>query len=144
MWFQKKHKCSKLYSFMMEKLKQCLDNKGSTGILLTDLSKAFDCLIHDLLIAKLHAYGFGFNSIKLIYNYLNGRFQRVCINSSYSSLAEILFGVAQGSILGPTLFNIYLIDLFIYCADSDIASYADDNSPFSCDIDIDCNFETGK
>ena len=49
---------------MVEKLRQYLDNKGYTGILLTDLSKAFDCLIHDLLIVKLHAYGFDYNAIK--------------------------------------------------------------------------------
>ena len=55
---------------MIEKLKKCLDNQGSTGILLTDLSKAFDCLDHDLLIAKLHAYGFDIKVVKLIQSYL--------------------------------------------------------------------------
>ena len=65
--------------FMVEKWKKCLDNKGSTGILLTDLSKAFDCLIHDLLLAKLHAYGFHQNAIKLIHSYLDGRSERVRI-----------------------------------------------------------------
>ena len=118
--------------FMVEKLRQCLDNKGFTGILLTDLSKAFDCLVHDLLIAKLHAYGFEYNAIKLIYSYFNGRYQRVRINSTYSSWSEIIFGVPQGSILGPLFFNIYLMDLFIFCENSDISNYADDNSPFSC------------
>ena len=84
--------------FMVEKLRQCLDNKGSTGILLTDLSKAFDCLVHDLLIAKLHAYGFEYNAIKLIYSYFNRRYQRVRINSTYSSWSEIVFDVPQASI----------------------------------------------
>ena len=83
---------------MVEKLKKCLANKGYTGILLTDLSNAFDCLIHDLLLAKLHAYGFHHNAIKLIHSYLDDRSQRVRINSTYSSWSEILFGVPQGSI----------------------------------------------
>ena len=56
--------------FMIEKIKKCLDNRGCTGILLTDLSKAFDCLDHDLLIAKLYAYGFDLKAVRLIKNYL--------------------------------------------------------------------------
>ena len=73
-----------------------------------------------------------YNAIKLIYSYFNGRYQRVRINSTYSSWSEIIFGVPQGSILGPLFFNIYLLDLFMFCDDSDISNYADGNSPFSC------------
>ena len=57
--------------FMIERLKKCLDNNGKTGILLTDLSKAFDSLVHDLFIAKLHAYGFDYMALKLINSYLS-------------------------------------------------------------------------
>ena len=121
---------------MLEKWRACLDNKGSCGVLLTDLRKAFDCLIHDLLIAKLSAYGFDYNSLKLIYCYLTNRLQRIRINSKYSSWNDIIYGVPQGSILGPLLFNIYLSDLFIFCKNSNIANYADDNSPYSCSVDI--------
>ena len=59
--------------FMLEKWKKCLDEKRSAGILLTDLSKAFDCLVHDLLLAKLNAYGFDYKSIKLLHSYLTER-----------------------------------------------------------------------
>ena len=91
--------------FMIEKWRKCLDNKGKAGVLLTDLSKAFDCLAHELLVAKLNVYGFDYLSLKLIYNYLFDRFERVRINSQYSSWSNITFSVPQGSILGPLLFN---------------------------------------
>ena len=67
---------------MIEKWKKALDQGGSCGALLTDLSKAFDCLLHDLLIAKLHAYGFSRKSLKLIYDYLSERLQRTKINDT--------------------------------------------------------------
>ena len=72
-----------------------------------DLSKAFGCIPQDLLIAKLSAYGFGNKSLKLIFSYLKGR-QRVKINSEFSSCIEILDGVPKGSVLGPSLFNIFI------------------------------------
>ena len=122
---------------MLENWKKCVDKKGSSGILLTDLSKAFDCLYHDLMIAKLHAYGFNHQSLLLLYDYLTHRFQRVKVNSNYSSWKEIFNGVPQGSILGPMLFNIYLSDLFLFAPKSTIANYADDNSPYACKNNID-------
>ena len=115
---------------MLEKFRKYLDDRGEYAALLTDLSKAFDCLPHDLLIAKLHAYGFDTPSLKLIHSYLTERYQRVKINNSFSEYHLIKYGVPQGSFLGPILFNIFLCDLFLIVDDIDIVSYADGNTRY--------------
>ena len=89
---------------------------------------------HDFIIAKLNTYGFILPALNWIQNYLANRKQRTKINDSYSPWSDILFGVPQGSILGPLLFNIFLSDLFLIVKDVNIASYADDNTLYdSCD-----------
>ena len=99
-----------------------------TGAVLMDLSKAFDCVPHDLLIAKMHAYGFDSNTLIFFYSYLKNRRQSVKINNTLSSFMVLVSGVPQGSILGPIFFNMFINDLIYFIENADIINYADDNT----------------
>ena len=109
--FRKGFKAQQCLIGMIEKAKRIMNNGGHLSVLLTDLSKMFDCLPHDLLIAKLDAYGFENDALYLIFNYFNNRKQRVKTNSFFSSFQNIISGVPQSSLLGPLLFNIFLLKL---------------------------------
>ena len=76
---------------MLEKWKTAVDNKKTFGALLTDLSKAFDCLSNEILLPKLNAYGFSLPALRLMQGYLSNRKQRTKINSEFSLWEEILF-----------------------------------------------------
>ena len=104
--------------------------------MLTNLPKAFDWLNHERLIAKINAYEFTLPALKLVHGYLSDRKQRTRVNNSYSAWFEIPFVVPQGSILGPLLFNIFLADLFFILNKTDIANYADDNTPCTSSNDV--------
>ena len=97
---------------MIEKYKESMNNGGAFGALMTGLSKAFDCLHHELLIAKLDAYGFIIKSVKLIQIYLSNRKQMVKVSNAYSSWREIFYRIPQRSILGSLVFNIFVCDSF--------------------------------
>ena len=134
--FRKGYSTQHALLLLMHKINKSLDLKQKVGLLMMDLSKTFDCISHDLIIAKLYAYGFDKGSLKFIYSYLKGRCQRVKINTNYSSWKDILTGVPQGSVLGPLLFNIFLNDIFYFVNEKDICNYADDNTLSVADIDI--------
>ena len=97
------------------------------GALFTDLSKAFDCICHDLLITKLNAYVVSLPALKLVHNYLQNHKQRTNNGSLWD---EIFSGVPQGLILGPLLFNLLLCNLFLIIEGNYLTNYADDNTPY--------------
>ena len=90
-------------TMFLEKWKKILDDNGYAGAVLMDLSKAFDTINHELLIAKLHAYGFSKEALTLIASYLSDRWQYVKINNTFSTWYALEQGVPQGSVLGPVL-----------------------------------------
>ena len=96
---------------LIEEWKEKLDKGFFAGAVLMDLSKAFDCIPHDLLIAKLNANGFDRQSLVFFYFYLKWRKQCVNVKNMPSTFQTLLSGVSQGSILGPLLFNIFINDL---------------------------------
>ena len=97
---------------MIEKWRKTLDKGGETAAALTDLSKAFDCIDHNLLIANLDASGFQKQSIDFLHLYLTKRKQRTKVDSAYSSWEMLLSDVPHGSILGPLIFNLYICNVF--------------------------------
>ena len=91
--FHKSHSTQNALLNIIEKWKHALDKGKKVGIIFMDLSKAFNTLNHNLLLAKLNASGFSFNAIKFMKSYLSERFQRVNMNNNFSEWCKILLGV---------------------------------------------------
>ena len=131
--FRNGHNSQHALFSLNETCRKTLDEKGVVGMVPMDLSKAYDCLPHDLLIAKLAAYKFGPNSLALISNYLSQRKQRVKVGSKFSEWQEIVSGVPQGSVLGPLLLNIFVNDFNLAMKSTYVCNFADDNTIYACD-----------
>ena len=96
-----------------------------------DLSKAFDTINHDLLLAKLKTFGFSLNAVKLMLSYSKNRKQQVQIHYKFSSENIVIAGVPQSSIDGPLIFNLLINDLTFFIQYFTLSNYADDNNLFS-------------
>ena len=113
---------------LLQEWREKLGKNFIVGAVLMDLSKAFETSPHDLTIAKLAAYGFKRETLRLIYSYLKGRKQCVKINNTYSDYNEIISGIPQGSILGPVFFNLSINDLYFFIEKASMHNFADDNT----------------
>ena len=122
--YRKSYSSNHVLLRLIENWKKSLDNKNFVGTVLMDLSKAFDCIPRDLLVAKLHAYGLSNDAVTFIYSYLKRRKQGVKINDTESIFQILLSGVPQGSVLGPILFNIFIYEV-------ELANFADDNTIYT-------------
>ena len=102
--FRKGFGCQTTLLRLLEDWQKALDDRKYVAAILMDLSKAFDCLPHDLLTAKLDAYGLSPEAVQLLNSYLSNRMQQVRMGSTTSSWQKLFKGVPQGSILGLTYF----------------------------------------
>ena len=129
--FRKNHSTQHCLSCMLEIWKNVLDKGGYICAFFMDLSKAFDTLNHDLLIAKLGAYGFETDTLRYMKSYLKNRKQRVRVNKTFIEWERITTGVQQGSILGPLIFNIFLNDVFLFVSSASLSNFVDDNTLYT-------------
>ena len=134
--FRKAHSTQHALFKLLQRWQNELDNSGLVGTILMDLSKAYDCLPHDLIIAKFEVYGLSKSSLNLLLDYLTSRKQRVKIGSSYSVWHEIKRGVLQGSILGPSLFNVFINNIFMFIEKTEVFNFADNNTIYDCGQDL--------
>ena len=118
--FRKAHSTQHALFRLPQSWQKALDNSEYVGTAPMDLSKAYDCIPHDLLIAKLEAYGLDKTSLHLLRYYLSNRKQRAKNGSSFSDWWYIICGIPQGSIRAPLLLNIFIKDMLFFVLKSDI------------------------
>ena len=122
---------------LIEDWKGALDKNSVVGTVIMDLSKAFHLIPHDLFLAKLSAYGISTHSSNLPKSYLSNHEQRVRVEEVTSDTSYVNSNVPQGSVLGSSLFNVFINDLFYFVKESKLSSYADENQLYFADTDPD-------
>ncbi|PFX12227.1 putative RNA-directed DNA polymerase from transposon BS [Stylophora pistillata] len=132
--FLKGHSCTTALLKTFEDIRKKLDSSEHSAAITIDLSKAFDSINHDLLLAKLSAYGVTKDALQLLRSYLTDRKQHVKTDGVLSDWQIVRCGVPQGSILGPLLFNIYMNDVNFSDISCSLRFYADDTTGYSSNL----------
>ena len=135
--FREGHSTQHALLRVIETIRRHIDQSGVCCMVLMDLSKAYDCLPHDLLLAKMEDYGFSIDSQKLMHSRLVGRKQIVTIGTTISSWQETKLVVPLGSALEPFLFNLFINDFFHDMQHSHVCNFPDDNTTYACGQSLD-------
>ena len=138
--FRRAHSTQNAFFKLLQSSQKEIANGSFVGTVLMDLSKAYDCIPHELLIVKLNCYGIENESLRLLLDYLINRKRRTKIGSSFSSCWDINTGVTQRSILGPRIFNIFINDLFFSITKLEVCNFADDSTLNSCNKNLEHAF----
>lgn len=137
--FTPKNSCETAVTYLLSKIYKAIQNNETAIVIFLDFSKAFDSITHSILLKKLSTnFKFSYNAVKTIESYLTNRKQYTSVGDCNSSLADIIYGVPQGSILGPLLFNIYTNDIHSITNNttSNLILYADDTIILSSNNNI--------
>ena len=131
-----KHSSNHMILRLTEEWKEKFDKGLFVGAVLMDLSKVFECIPHNFLIAKLNVYSFDRKSLVFIYSYLKWRKQWVNVNIIQRTFQTLLSVGPRGSILGPLLFNIFINDLIDFIKNPSLYNFADDSTITAFEKDI--------
>ena len=112
--FRSRRSCETQLLTVMEHWTRCIDDGASIDVVYLDFLKAFDKVPHRRLLVKLKAYGVNGRVLQWIDAFLSNRKQRVTVRGSLSEWSSVTSGVSQGSVLGPTLFIIFLTGFAIW------------------------------
>ena len=129
--FRERHSTWMTLLNIIDQISQETENKNISIDFFLDLSKAFDTIDHSLFLKKLEIYGIRGNALHWISSYLSDRSQCVSIDGVLSNSEKIIYGVSQGSVLGPLLFILHIYDIVIVSTILELIIFADDTNVFA-------------
>jgi hypothetical protein len=129
--FRSNHSCESCLIKIADDCRLAMDKGNCVGLVSLDISKAFDSLHPDGIIASLKSAGVDDNALEWFVDYLKHRQQMVKMEETFSSLAQVDFGVPQGSVLGPLLYTIYVNELPLQAPDCSVQQFADDTTVYA-------------